>query len=92
MHCGSWFWWRRRTAMFANLVAALAVTPSRVSIGRNRSGVRKQARRMFRASGAMRSNRLNTCCWAMVLVKFVWMRISRMSDTISNGGLSSASA
>jgi hypothetical protein len=42
--------WRSRTAILANLAAASAVTLSRVWLGSNLSGCRKQLRNSSRAS------------------------------------------
>ena len=83
---------RRRPAKPPSVVAALAVTDSRVAVGIRRSGAVKQSRNIRRGSGATRSISFIECCAVITLVKFVCIRISCISDTISRGGFSNASA
>ena len=79
-------------AMAAKAAAASFVTASWVLVGRQESGLVQARRRRWRTSGMRRSMILMTTSSFTVLVKFVWTRISFISDTISSGGLSSASA
>ena len=90
--CGSWPRSRSDCASVANDSAAFSVSDCRVSPGRSRSGSENAHLSRSRVAASARSSRSNSCVLLTQLVQLVRMRNRCMSETISSGGFSSASA
>ena len=90
--CGSWPRSRSACASDANDSAACSVSDCRVSPGRSRSGSENAHLSRSRVAASARSSRPNSCVLLTQLVQLVRIRNRCMSETISSGGFSSASA
>ena len=91
--CGSWPRSRNDCASDAKVSAARSVRACRVSPGRRRSGLREGPLEFVRASPRRSdSSRANSWVRLTQFVQLVRMRNRAMSETISSGGFSRASA
>ena len=90
--CGSWPRSRNDCANDAKVSAARSVSACRVSPGRSRSGSESAHLSLLRLAAFVRSSSSNSWTTLTLLVQLVWMRNRAMSETISSGGFSSASA
>ena len=90
--CGSRPPSRNPCASSAKVAAACSVSACRVCSGRSRSGSLKAHFSRFRVAGSSSSYSVNLWTWLTLFVQLVWIRKRRVSETISSGGFSSASA
>ena len=90
--CGSWPRSRKPWASSAKVAAARSVTVCRVSPGRRRSGSDIAHLSLSRVAPSARSSSVNSCVTLTLFVQLVRMRNRAMSETISSGGFSKASA
>ena len=89
---GSWSRSRKPWASSAKVAAARSVTVCRVSPGRSRSGSDIAHLSLSRVAPSARSSSVNSCVTLTLFVQLVRMRNRTMSETISSGGFSKASA
>ena len=90
--CGSWPRSRSDWASSAKVAAARSVSACRVSPGRSRSGSDIAHLSLSRLPASARSSSVNSWVRLTLLVQLVRMRNRAMSETMSSGGFSSASA
>ncbi len=90
--CGAWPWSRSDCASSAKVFAARSVSVCRVSPGRSRLGSDIAHLSLSRTAASARSSSPNSSVLLTEFVQFVRIRNVRMSETISSGGFSSASA
>ena len=90
--CGSWPRSRKPCASSAKVAAARSVTVCRVSPGRNRSGSDIAHLSLSRVAPSARSSSASSYVTLTLFVQLVRTRNRTMSETISSGGFSSASA
>ena len=90
--CGAWPRSRNACATVAKDAAARSVSDWRVSPGRSRSGFENAHLSLLRAAAPARSSRSNSCVSLTLLVQLVRTRNRSMSETMSSGGFSGASA
>ena len=83
---------RSAWATEANDAATRSVSDCRVSPGRRRSGSENAHFSLSRVAASARSSSSNSCVRLTLFVQLVRIRNRTMSDTISSGGFSSASA
>ena len=90
--CGSWPRSRNACATVAKDAATRSVSDCRVSPGRSRSGSENAHLSLVRVAASVRSSRPNSWVRLTLFVQLVRIRNRSMSETISSGGFSSASA
>ena len=90
--CGSWPRSRNAWATVAKDSAACSVSDCRVSPGRSRAGSENAHLSLSRVAASARSSRSKLWVRLTLFVQLVRMRNRSMSETISSGGFSSASA
>ena len=90
--CGSCPRSRNDCASTANVAAARSVSACRLSPGRSRSGSDIAHLSLSRMAASARSSSVNSWVRLTEFVQLVRMRNRAMSETISSGGFSSASA
>ena len=90
--CGSWPRSRNDCASSAKVAAARSVNACRLSPGRSRSGSDSAHLSLSRALASARSSSANSWVSLTLLVQLVRIRKRAMSETISSGGFSNASA
>ena len=83
---------RSDCATVAKDAATRSVSDCWLSAGRRRSGLDKAHLSLLRVPASVRSSRSNSCVSLTLLVQLVRIRNRSMSETISSGGFSSASA